>query len=104
MASKMNSSSFYTMGVDSGSLTGKAVIIDENKQIVSHSVKQLGFVSEKAVTMAIDEALATAGLELNDIAYTVSTGYGRKRLSIAGKNLTEISCHAKGANYLYPEV
>jgi (R)-2-hydroxyacyl-CoA dehydratese activating ATPase len=104
MTSKSDGSSFYTMGVDSGSLTGKAVIIDGNRRIVSHSVKQLGFVSQKAVMMAIDEALEKAGLELDDIAYTVSTGYGRKRLEIAGKNLTEISCHAKGANYLYPEV
>lgn len=104
MTSRKEDSSLFTLGVDSGSLTGKAVIIDGNKRIVSHSVKQLGFVSEKAANLAIEEALAIAGLELSDIAYTVSTGYGRRRLSFAGKNLTEISCHARGAHFLYPEV
>ncbi|MCQ6281674.1 acyl-CoA dehydratase activase [Bacillus sp. EB600] len=104
MTAKGEGTPFYTMGVDSGSLTGKAVILDGEKRIVSHSVKQLGFVSDKAVKLAIEEALEKAGLELEDISFTVSTGYGRKRLAIAGKNLTEISCHARGANYLSPEV
>lgn len=93
----------FTLGVDSGSLTAKAVIMDGNRQIVSHSVKQLEFVSEKAVRIAIENALATAGLELSNMAYIVSTGYGRRRLSFAGKAVTEISCHAKGANYVFPD-
>ncbi|MBU3914945.1 2-hydroxyglutaryl-CoA dehydratase, partial [bacterium] len=94
----------FTLGVDSGSLTAKAVIMDGNRKIVSNSVVQLDYVSEKAVRMAIDQAMTEAGLKLDDMAYVVSTGYGRRRIEYAGKFITEISCHAKGANYLNPDV
>ena len=93
----------FTLGVDSGSLTAKAVIMDGNRKIVSHKVVQLEFVSEKAVKLAVEKALAAAGLELCDLAYIVSTGYGRRKLSFASKAITEISCHAKGAHYVFPD-
>jgi len=93
----------FTMGVDSGSLTGKAVIMDAGKRIVAHNVVQLDFVSQKAVRAAMENTLASAGLEQKDIACIVSTGYGRRRLDIADKSITEITCHARGANYLYAE-
>lgn len=92
-----------TMGVDSGSLTGKAVIIEGSDRIIAQSVVQLDFVSQKAVHAAIDNALESAGLERKDIAYIVGTGYGRRRLDFADKAITEITCHARGAHYLYPE-
>ncbi|MBF7082851.1 2-hydroxyglutaryl-CoA dehydratase [Desulfallas sp. Bu1-1] len=101
--SKVERAALFTLGIDSGSLTAKAVIMDGNRRIVSHSVKQLEFVSEKAVKIAMDNALAAAGLELSDMAYIVSTGYGRRRFSFANKAITEISCHAKGANYVFPD-
>ena len=94
----------FTMGIDSGSLTAKAVIMDGNRKIVSHSVVQMGFVSQEAVRTAMDNVLASAGKSLEDIAYTVSTGYGRRRLDFADKTITEISCHARGAGFLLPEV
>lgn len=102
--SNVESSNLFTLGVDSGSLTAKAVIMDEHRQIVSHSVVQLGFVSEKAVNLAIENTMASAGLKLCNMAYIVSTGYGRRRLSFESKPVTEISCHAKGANYLFPDI
>lgn len=91
------------MGVDSGSLTAKAVIMDGNRQIFAASVVQLDFVSPKAVEEAINNVLAFSGLERKDITYTVGTGYGRRRLDFADKAITEITCHAKGANFVYPE-
>ena len=93
----------FTMGVDSGSLTGKAAIVDGNKCVIAHSVMQMDFVSEKAVRTAMDNTLETAGLEQSDIAFTVGTGYGRRRLDFVDKVLTEITCHAKGAHYLFNE-
>lgn len=102
--SNVERADLFTLGVDSGSLTAKAVIMDGNRQIVSHSVVQLEFVSEKALNEAVDNALASAGLELCNMAYIVSTGYGRRRFSHAGKTITEISCHARGAYYLFPTV
>lgn len=94
----------FTMGVDSGSLTGKAAIMDGSSRVVAQSVVQLDFVSQKAVQEAMGNALASAGLDRKDITYIVGTGYGRRRLDFADKAITEITCHARGAHYLYPEV
>lgn len=45
-----------------------------------------------------------AGLELKDMDFVVSTGYGRIVIPFANKNVSEISCHAKGANWFFPSV
>lgn len=92
-----------TMGVDSGSLTAKAVIMNGDKKIVADNVVQLDFVSPKAVEEAIHNVLTFSGLQRKDIAYTVGTGYGRRNLNFADKAITEITCHARGANCVYPE-
>lgn len=95
---------FYVLGIDSGSLTAKAAIMNAQKEIVASSVVQLEIVSKQAVKDAISNVLASAGLQWEDLAYSVSTGYGRRRFTIADKDVTEISCHAKGAHYFFPEV
>ncbi|NSW82804.1 MAG: 2-hydroxyglutaryl-CoA dehydratase [Syntrophothermus sp.] len=94
----------YVLGVDSGSLTAKAVIMNRDREIVAHSVVQLEIVSLEAVKEAVNNVLSSAGLDMSDIAYVVATGYGRRRYDFADKTVTEISCHAKGAHYLFPEV
>lgn len=50
----------FTLGVDSGSLTAKAVLMDGNRKIIAHKVVQLEFVSEKAVRLAMDKALESS--------------------------------------------
>lgn len=92
-----------TMGVDSGSLTAKAVIMDGRRQVIAENVVQLDYVSQKAVEMAMNNALVSSGLDRQNISYTVGTGYGRRKLDFADKAITEITCHARGANYVYPE-
>lgn len=92
-----------TIGLDSGSLTAKAVLMDGNRQIVSDSVIQMEIVSQKALRAAMKNVMSAAECGRDDITYIVSTGYGRRRLDFADKAITEISCHAKGANFLFPE-
>lgn len=92
-----------TIGLDSGSLTAKAVLMDGNRQIVSDSVIQMEVVSKRALRIAMGNVMGSADCKREDIAYIVSTGYGRRRLEFANKTITEISCHAKGANFLFPE-
>jgi len=94
----------YVLGVDSGSLTAKAVIMDRNRRIISSNVAQLGFVSKKALQTAVDGALGLANLAFSDMAYVVATGYGRLAYADADREITEISCHARGAHYLLPDV
>lgn len=95
---------WYTMGVDLGSTTAKAVIIDATGEIVASKVVQMGAVSRQAVGVAIDSVLKDAGLRPEDIARTISTGYGRRLVAGADKTFTEITCHARGAAALSPGV
>jgi benzoyl-CoA reductase subunit A len=90
-----------TMGVDVGSLTGKALILKEN-EILSWDLMLTGPDSSRTGQAVADNALQKAGLRLEDMDFIVSTGYGRIVIPFANKNITEISCHAKGANWFFP--
>ena len=93
----------FAMGVDSGSLTAKVVIMDNDYKILAYQVNQYTFVSEEAVRVSVAEALEQAGLEMGDIEYVVTTGYGRRKINYGNKAITEITCHAKGANFVIPD-
>ena len=93
----------HIMGIDFGSTTAKAVIVDLNGQIVAAHVAQMGAVSDLAVKQAVSAVLSESGLTQKDIRRTVSTGYGRRMLDIADKNFTEITCHARGAIAMLPK-
>jgi len=92
-----------TAGVDIGSLTGKTLILSDNS-ILAWSLIPTGANSAETATRATDTALKKANISLNDIDYIVSTGYGRVVVPFAHKNITEISCHAKGAHWFFPQV
>lgn len=57
-------------------------------------------------TVPIEAVLEDAGLKKEDMAFTLATGYGRTSLmdGIADKQMSELSCHAKGAYFLFPKV
>ena len=91
-------------GVDVGSLCTKAVIMDTAGNMVSFSILRSGSMYQGAAETCFAQALESAGLESNDISYIVSTGYGRARVPFANNEVTEISCHARGAKWFFPEV
>jgi len=90
-------------GVDIGSLSGETVILKDH-QILSYSIVKTGADSAKTAENATQEALKNASISMKDIEYIIATGYGRVIVPFANANITEISCHAKGANYLFPTV
>ena len=90
-----------TAGVDIGSLAGKALILEDN-EIVPWSLIPTGPDSAETAKEAMDIVLQKAGLTLDQLDYIVSTGYGRVVVPFAQRNVTEISCHAKGANWFFP--
>jgi predicted CoA-substrate-specific enzyme activase len=92
----------FVMGVDFGSTTGKAVILDGDGKVVASSVASKGSVSDEGVQIAIAEALQRAGIGISNVARTVSTGYGRRMLEVADASYTEITCHARGAVAMVP--
>jgi predicted CoA-substrate-specific enzyme activase len=88
-------------GVDVGSLASKSVILQGNK-IIGWGLIPSGIRSEENGLNALAEAVKDAGVKREDITAIVATGYGRVSASYADKNVTEITCHAKGTNFLYP--
>lgn len=96
---------YAVAGLDLGSLTAKTVIMDSNARILSSNVTQRGLiVDEEAARYSFQKALEEANLTRSDIAFTVSTGYGRKIEGFGDKDVTELSCHARGAYYMNPDV
>lgn len=92
------------LGVDLGSTTAKAVVVDDAGEILSSAVVTMGAVSRAGMQRAVDQALAEAGLDESDLDGTVSTGYGRRLVSFAGRTYTEITCHARGTSEMVPGV
>jgi (R)-2-hydroxyacyl-CoA dehydratese activating ATPase len=89
-------------GVDIGSTTAKAVIIQDGKP-VSSAVAKTGADCNKAAEMVLIKALESIGKKRQDVKYVVSTGYGRRSIDFGNETITEISANAKGAIYLGSE-
>jgi predicted CoA-substrate-specific enzyme activase len=87
------------LGIDIGSSSTKAAILDEKKQLAAHGVVNLG-TGVNRLEVLLEEVLERCGKTMEDIHYTVATGYGRNQCRYADKQITEIGCHAKGAVYL----
>lgn len=92
----------YAAGVDVGSTQTKAVVLDEGRRIVGRSLIDTGANVTRAAEEAYGLAVADAGLREEDVAYVVGTGYGRYKVTFGHSQVTEISCHARGAQYLFP--
>ena len=94
----------FVAGVDIGSITAKTVLMDGEGRILAQKVVHQGIVNEAAALSCLEETLDIADLKRDQLKFIVTTGYGRSLVSFGNKNITEISCHARGAHYLFPEV
>ncbi|MEE8470955.1 MAG: acyl-CoA dehydratase activase [Dehalococcoidia bacterium] len=90
-------------GIDIGSRSSKAVLM-KNGTILSSAICDTGPESAKTALMTMEEVLKGTGLSLEDVEYTVATGYGRVLVPFANENISEISCHAKGIHRYFPTV
>jgi len=93
-----------TAGIDSGSLTTKGVILDGGQKIIASDIRLTGGGSKETGQNVWREILEQAEVSEKDVTYVMSTGYGRSNFEFADKNITEISCHAAGIHFLFPEV
>ena len=93
----------YVAGVDVGSTQTKAVILDEDRVVVGRALldmeTSMATVAQDAFRAALDEA----GIEESKVAYVAGTGYGRYKVTFGREQVTEISCHARGAVTLFPK-
>ncbi len=92
----------YVAGVDIGSTQAKGVILNEQGIIVGQALLNMEQNMSTAAAEVFKRALANARLTDDDVAFIVATGYGRYRVSFGHVQVTEISCHARGALVEFP--
>ena len=92
----------YAAGVDVGSTQTKAVIIDEVRRIVGRSLTETGSNVMRAAETAFQQAREAADVREEEIEYVVGTGYGRYKVTFGNTQVTEISCHGRGAVQMFP--
>lgn len=92
-------------GVDVGSTQTKAILMSDNgdgKQILARALTDTGANVLKAAEAAFDKCCQAAGIAPEQVGFVVGTGYGRYKISFGNAQMTEISCHARGAQFLCP--
>ncbi len=92
----------HAAGVDVGSTQTKAVIIDEHGVVVGRSLTDTGANVIQAAENAYAMALEASGVEERQVEWIIGTGYGRYRVTFGNAQVTEISCHGRGAAHLFP--
>ena len=93
----------YAAGVDSGSASTDAVILDRECRMIGSAILPTGPGAASGARKALDCALAQAGISMSDLDAIVTTGYGRETIGVSDTSVTEITCHARGAHFLYPK-
>lgn len=92
----------YAAGVDVGSTQTKAIIINEAKEIVGRALTDTGANVVLAAENAFQQALENGNIGEEEVEYVIGTGYGRYRVTFGNTQVTEISCHGRGAVHMFP--
>jgi predicted CoA-substrate-specific enzyme activase len=90
-------------GCDVGSLTAEAVLLEDGA-ILGSEIMLVRPTAEQSARDVMEKLLDRLNLSYDDVAFAVATGYGRETIPFANANLSEISCHAKGAHFLVPSI
>ncbi|MBI3270121.1 MAG: 2-hydroxyglutaryl-CoA dehydratase [Planctomycetes bacterium] len=93
---------YHVAGVDVGSGTTKVVIMGEGRRVLGVSELRSGADLEAAAVEGLEKACRVARVDHARIAYVAATGYGRYQVGFRDVQITEITCHARGAHYLFP--
>lgn len=93
----------FVAGIDMGSKFTKVVILDEEKRVRGKTMVRTGPDFAAIARQALDEALQRAGLEQKDLSYIATTGFGRYNVPFRDIQITEITCVARGAVFLFPK-
>lgn len=91
--------SVVAAGIDVGSVSSQAVLLADGK-LLSFCSTRTGSNSPDSALRAFKGASEPLGLTLDDVGYAVGTGYGRVNVPFADRTITEIACHARGANFM----
>jgi predicted CoA-substrate-specific enzyme activase len=82
----------------------KVVILDENGEICASVINHTGAEHRRLANKVMEEALERIGVAFDNISYVVATGYGRITVPFADRQITELTCHARGISHFFPNV
>jgi len=91
------------VGIDVGSTTTKGVLLDSSGKIVAKSLMLTGASAIQAVEQIVQNISSSANINLNGVP-VIGTGYGRARVELAAKSVTEITCHSVGVHHINPDI
>lgn len=94
----------YFAGVDIGSTMTKVVLMDKSDNLLSSIKGPTGPEHRQLANEVMRQALEQTSLQIDNISYIVATGYGRLNVPFADRQITELSCHARGVSSLFPNV
>ena len=97
---KWQDAKFITVGIDVGSVSSQSCIMADG-QIFAYANMRTGSDSPNSARNALNYALEGAYMAEDKIDYCIGTGYGRVNVPFADRSITEIACHARGANFIY---
>jgi predicted CoA-substrate-specific enzyme activase len=97
-------SRLFFAGIDIGSTMSKAVIVDAAGVMRAYVVGPTGAEHRRRANKVMEDVMQKAGIILDEVAYIISTGYGRVNVPFADKQVTELTCHARGVSALFPDV
>ncbi|MCI2062703.1 MAG: acyl-CoA dehydratase activase [Eubacteriaceae bacterium] len=89
----------YLIGIDIGSTCAKTAVMDRQKNIIYKFQQPTGWSSIDTAQNILGD-INRLGIDTGE-AVIVATGYGRISVPYADKCVTEITCHAAGARYIY---
>ncbi len=92
----------YAAGVDVGSTQTKAAIVNEDRELVGTALIDTGSNVVAAAENVFEKALKESGIANEEVEYVIGTGYGRYRVTFGNDQVTEISCHGRGAVHMFP--
>lgn len=93
----------FTAGIDIGSISTEMVVVDAKKSIFASSISLTGSNIKKVIEQSLNKVLNNAKIDREELKYIVATGYGRLSVDFSDREITEITCHAVGAHFLYPK-
>jgi predicted CoA-substrate-specific enzyme activase len=91
-----------TVGIDIGAGTTKAVLLENGGTVREMHIRKTVTNLSQAAEAALEELLAKAGVSRDEVDYVASTGYGRYQFEARDIQITEVTCHARGAMHLFP--
>lgn len=97
-------SKLFFAGIDIGSTMSKAAVVDAQGKMRGYVVGPTGAEHRRRANKVMEDVLLKSDVSLDEIAFIISTGYGRVNVPFADKQVTELTCHAKGVASLFPEV